>query len=137
MSLNLAAPVGADVNKNAEVSRNADFTATFVDDGGPYTFYALSPVSASSTVSASRSSWAVNVPAVQIPAADGLSCDESAMVLYSVSEEVETLPEGPIELQFRHALTYCRLGLKNLDAALKEIKASGVVGEDPVKLRMI
>ncbi len=119
MSLNLATPVEATVNKAEETSRNADFTAVFEDKGKPYTFYALSPLSAVNSISASRSSWAVSIPTVQTPTADSLSCDEAAMLLYAASEEVQAIPSIPIELQFSHVTAYCRLALKNIATALQ------------------
>lgn len=119
MSLNFGEPVEASVVKDSEVSRKADFTATFADTGKPYVFYALSPISAVNALSSSRESWAVNIPTVQTPKADGLSCDEAAMILYSKSESVDAIPEGPIELSFAHATAYCRLDLRNLGQAFQ------------------
>lgn len=119
MSLNMAKPVEALVNKETEVSNNAKFTATFEDSGAPYQFYALSPVSSVNTVSESRSSWNVTIPTVQTPKADGLSCDEAAMVIYSKSEAMNAIPSEPVELHFSHVTTYCRLVLKNIESAFQ------------------
>lgn len=119
MSLNYADPVEATVIKDSETSRKADFSATFKDTGSPYVFYAMSPISAVNALSSSRNSWTVTIPTVQTPKADGLSCDESAMLLYSMSAELEELPEGPVSLHFAHATTYCRLGLRNLEQAFQ------------------
>lgn len=114
MSLNYAEPVQADVIKETPESSSAEFSATFEDGGKPYEFYAFSPISAMKAISDSRKSWMVTVPAVQTPRADGLSCDESAMLLYAKSASYEVLPTTPIELNFSHVTTYCRLKLKNL-----------------------
>lgn len=123
MSLNFAEPVEAAVNKDEEVSRKASFSANFEDTGSPYRFYAFSPLSAVETISKSRNSWAVSIPSVQTPSADGLSCDEDAMLLYAKSEDLTLLPAEPISIKFCHVTTYCRLALKNLAAAFE---ANGV-----------
>lgn len=119
ISLNLAEPVDAEVVKDSEVSKNASFTAIFKDTGSPYDFFALSPLSAANAVSGSRNSWSVTIPTVQTPKADGLSCDEAAMLLFARSGELEALPADPVQLQFGHITTYCRLALKNLAAAFQ------------------
>lgn len=123
MSLNFAEPVEATVNKDEEVSRKATFSASFEDTGSPYRFYAFSPLSAVETISKSRNSWAVTIPTVQTPKADGLSCDEDAMLLYAKSEDLTLLPAEPVSLKFYHVTSYCRLTLKNLAAAFE---ANGV-----------
>lgn len=119
MSMNLETPVEADVIKDEEISGKADFSASFSDTGSPYRFYALSPLSAASTISESRDSWAVTIPTVQTPKADGLSCDEAAMLLYAKTDAMESLPTTPIGLRFSHITTYCRLALKNLGSTLQ------------------
>lgn len=123
MSLNFAEPVEATVNKDEEVSRSATLSASFEDTGSPYRFYAFSPLSAVETISKSRNSWAVSIPTVQTPKADGLSCDEGAMLLYAKSEDLTLLPAEPVSLKFSHVTSYCRLALKNLAAAFE---ANGV-----------
>lgn len=119
MSLNYAEPVEAIVSKEDEVSDKADFTATFEDGASPYEFFALSPIAAVNTLSESRGSWSVTIPTVQTPKADGLSCDEAAMILYSKSASMTALPVDPVALHFSHVTSYCRLVLKNLASAFE------------------
>ena len=126
MSMNLATPVSATVDKDDEISNKADFTATFNEDSSPYVFYAFSPQSAVRTISPSRENWTVTIPTEQTPTADGLSCDENAMLLFSKSEEMNKIPAEPIELHFSHVTTYCRLILKNLASAFEAKYVSGV-----------
>lgn len=125
MSMNFAGPVEAEVIRDRNASGKADFTATFEDSGSPYRFLAISPLSAVRTMSGSRESWNVTIPTVQTPKADGLSCDEAAMILWAKTGTFTTIPEMPIELQFEHMTAYCRLVLKNLSAALASNNASG------------
>lgn len=124
MSLNLGDPVAASVTEISEDGRSADFQADFADGGAPYKFYALSPYSAVNAVSGSHKGWVVNIPSIQTPKSDGLSCDESAMLLYAGSEELEELPAESVNLRFHHVTTYCRLTLNNLSTALKNAKAA-------------
>lgn len=124
MSLNFAEPVEATMTKESDVSANAQFTASFEDTGAPYKFFALSPLSAVNAASESRSSWTVSIPTVQTPKADGLSCDEAAMLLYSSPDEVQAIPTEPIRLKFGHVTTYCRLTLKNLATAFSSFNVT-------------
>lgn len=117
MSLNMNDPIVGEVVKDAEVSASAEFIGKFKDTGAPYRFYALSPSSAVKGISESRSSWSVSIPAMQTPKADGLSCDEKAMLLFAESDELQRIPEGSVKMHLRHVTSYCRLALKNLDAA--------------------
>lgn len=117
MSLNMNEPITGEVVKAAEVSATAEFVGKFEDTGAPYKFYALNPTSAVKGISESRSSWSVSIPVVQIPKADGLSCDEKAMIIFAESDELERIPEGSVNMHLRHVPAYCRLALKNLDAA--------------------
>lgn len=117
MSLNMNDPVVGEVVKTEEVSATAEFIGKFEDTGAPYKFYALSPTGVVNGISESRSSWSVSIPAVQTPKADGLSCDEKAMLLFAESDELQSIPEGSVNMHLRHVNAYCRLALKNLDAA--------------------
>lgn len=125
MSLNLGSIVTADVHKPREVSSKATFAGTFQAGRAPYTFYALSPLSAAAAVSASREAWEVNIPAEQTPKADGLSCDEAAMLIYAVSEQFQSVPKGDVELFFNHATAYLRLILGNIGTGLAAKNAAG------------
>lgn len=125
MSLNMGSIVNTDVHKDQEVSPKATFAGTFQAGRAPYKFYALSPLSAALAVSPSREAWEVNIPAAQTPKADGLSCDESAMLIYAVSEQFQSIPQGDVELYFNHATAYLRLALGNIGAGLATYNASG------------
>lgn len=120
MSLNMAEPVEAEVALDKEVSNYAKFSATFEDSGKPYVFYALSPSSAVISLSPSREGWILDIPTVQTPKADGLSCDESAMLLWAKSESFDALPTQAVPMTFQHVTSYCRLTLKNLAQALSK-----------------
>ena len=114
MSLCFAQPVEATLVKDSDESRSADFTATFEDSGKPYTFYAMSPLSAVTAISPSRGAWTVTIPSVQTPKADGLSCDEAAMLLYGKTDELQSIPESAVSMHFSHVTSYIRLTLRNL-----------------------
>lgn len=118
VSMNLAEPVKATIIKDSEISSQAAFSGTFENTGAPYKFYAFSPISAFNGLSESRDSWVVTIPSEQTPTEDGLSCDEDAMLLYAVSEEMAEIPEEPVKLPFKHLTSYIRLALKGLDTAL-------------------
>lgn len=117
MSLNMDEPIVGEVIKTDEISATADFVGTFNDTGAPYKFYALTPSSVVNGISESRSSWSVTIPTIQTPKADGLSCDENAMLLFAESDVLDALPESTVRMHMRHVPAYCRLALKNLDVA--------------------
>lgn len=126
MSMNMNDPVEADVIKPSSESYSAEFAGVFTRGTRPYKFYALSPVSSVNGISDSRSSWSVTIPSRQTPTADGLSCDEKAMIIYAESANMLVLPSAdqPIRMQMHHVPAYCRLALKNIASTLATFEAS-------------
>lgn len=118
MSLNYDDPADATLTKVTD--SHATFSGAFNDTGAPYVFYALSPSSAATAISPSRSAWAVNIPVEQTPL-EG-SCDEAAQIIAAVSDSYSSVPD-PVTLKFNHVTSYVRVTLKNLDAA---VSAAGV-----------
>lgn len=112
--LNLNEEVSADVNVSDDfktASFNAEFTVKA--EGGstaPYTFYALSPADA--YVGKNSERFTVTIPTSQTPLAN--SVDESAQILYAVSDEYNELPDK-VSLHFGHFTAYGKFSFKNLD----------------------
>lgn len=112
--LNLNEEVSADVNVSDDfktASFNAEFTVKA--EGGstaPYTFYALSPADAYLGSNSER--FTVTIPTSQTPLAN--SVDESAQILYAVSDEYNELPDK-VSLHFGHFTAYGKFSFKNLD----------------------
>ena len=113
MSLNYDDPSDATITKVTDI--HATFAGEFEDSGSPYVFYALSPSSAATAISPSRSAWAVNIPVEQTPL-EG-SCDEAAQIIAAVSDSYSSVPD-PVTLKFNHVTSYVRVTLKNLDEAI-------------------
>ena len=85
ISLNSATPMEARVQAAAD-GRSARFEASFpATVGEGFTFYALSPASASQGIY--EGEWSYSVPAVQTPGAN--SVDPAALVLCARSETTE------------------------------------------------
>ena len=82
--------------------KTATFSATFPERSG-YTFYALSPASASSGMSPSRKSWKVTIPSEQTPLPG--SCDERAQILVASSSALTEAPAA-LDLYFSHLTSY-------------------------------
>lgn len=125
MSMNYGEIVEAEVIKDEPVSNKAEFSAVFEDSGAPYQFFAISPLSAIKKANESRENLTVVIPTVQTPKADGLSCDEAAMILWARTEELPAIPEMPVQLHFEHVTAYCRLILKNLSTAFASNNIAG------------
>lgn len=95
----------------------------------PYVFYALSPASASSGISESRSAWSVRIPAVQTPL-EG-SADESAQILSARSGSAQAFPDE-VALTFSHVTAYGRISLSGLDLAGSEVKSVELTCTQPL-----
>ena len=110
--LNLVAETQAEVVVSDD-SQSASFIAKFdkVDEiAGPYKFSVVSPASA--YLGKNESRFAVTIPTSQKPLAN--SVDESAQILYAVSESFEEMPES-VSLQFKHFTAYGNLSFINLN----------------------
>ena len=102
--------------RKATVTPSADgLTATFDADfpqselQAPYTFYALSPFSASISATSTHGGYHLNIPADQRALAN--SCDEAAMVLAG-SKVAQSIDEfGNVEIPFSHLTAYGRMSL--------------------------
>ena len=90
--------------------KTATFSATFPERSS-YTFYALSPASASSGMSPSRKSWKVTIPSEQTPLPG--SCDERAQILVASSSALTEAPAA-LDLYFSHLTSYMSMTLSNL-----------------------
>ena len=90
--------------------KTATFSATFPERSS-YTFYALSPASASSGMSPSRKSWKVTIPSEQTPLSG--SCDERAQILVASSSALTEAPAA-LDLYFSHLTSYMSMTLSNL-----------------------
>ena len=90
--------------------KTATFSATFPERSS-YTFYALSPASASSGMSPSRKSWKVTIPLEQTPLSG--SCDERAQILVASSSALTEAPAA-LDLYFSHLTSYMSMTLSNL-----------------------
>ena len=122
VSLNLGKPRPAAVVPSADY-RKATFSISYPDPGeAPYTFYAVSPSSAVLSMSESRKSWNIMIPAIQTPSA--VSVDESAQVLVAKSGEMTDLAET-VDVQFDHLTAYARFALKNVGKALEKVGYTG------------
>ncbi|MBR6464950.1 MAG: hypothetical protein IKS82_00780 [Bacteroidales bacterium] len=107
-----ASSTNANVTPSAN-GKTASFDASVVDDeGGSYTFYAISPASAciSTSMVASVRSFNVQFPATQTPTMG--SVDEAAHIMAASTETFTTLPEN-VTLNFAHIAAYGRFMLKN------------------------
>ncbi|MBR6883995.1 MAG: hypothetical protein IKN06_13650 [Bacteroidales bacterium] len=90
--------------------KTALFSATF-DEHDSYTFFALSPSTASTGMSPSRKSWKVTIPSEQTPLAT--SCDERAQIMAAKTPELPFAPEK-LDLSFRHVTAYMSVTLTGL-----------------------
>lgn len=113
ISLNYATEKSATV-KVADDKKTASFDAEIVDDAsGSYTFYALSPATASyAQYNEDTKTVGITIPSSQTPSEN--SVDELAQVLVAKSSTTDVFPEN-VELPFTHVLAYGRMSLTNLD----------------------
>lgn len=112
VSLNLSNSSEATITPSADF-KSATFTCSINDpEEAAYTFYAVSPATASLSFSATNNSIGFTVPTAQTPTAN--SVDEAAQVLYAVSETTNTFPSS-VNLSFKHFTAYGLISLVNLD----------------------
>lgn len=119
VSLNLNGARKATVNPSAD-GLTATFDASFPQSEllAPYTFYALSPFSASISATATHGGYHLSIPADQKALAN--SCDEAAMVLAG-SREVQSIDEfGDVEIPFAHLTAYGRMSLNKMPISANE-----------------
>ena len=90
--------------------KTAEFDASF-GSYDSYTFYAISPASASGGMSPSRKAWKVTIPSEQTPLAE--SCDESSQIIVAKTAELSAAP-SKLDLSFKHLTAYMSITLKNL-----------------------
>lgn len=122
VSLNLGRPRSAEVVPSANYKK-ATFSVSYPDPGdGPYSFYVVSPSSSVLSISESRKSWNIMIPAIQTPSA--VSVDESAQVLVGKSEGLTELATT-VDVMFDHLTAYGRFALKNVGKALKNVGYEG------------
>ena len=122
VSLNLGRPRSAEVVPSANYKK-ATFSVSYPDPGdGPYSFYVVSPSSSVLSISESRKSWNIMIPAIQTPSA--VSVDESAQVLVGKSEGLTDLATT-VDVMFDHLTAYGRFALKNVGKALKNVGYEG------------
>lgn len=122
VSLNLGKPRPAEVLPTSDFLK-ATFSVSYSDPGeAPYTFYVVSPSSAVLSMSRSRQSWNIMIPAIQTPTA--VSVDEAAQVLVAKSEEVTDVT-ATVDVVFDHLTAYGRFTLKNVGKALENVGYSG------------
>ena len=121
ISLNLGSPVDASVTPAID-GKSASFTATVSDDGsGSYTFFAVSPSSAYSSLDKAATKLTVSIPATQT-ALTG-SPDESAQIIVARSATTPTIP-GNVSLPFQHFTAYGKLSFSNLALSVGEVISS-------------
>ena len=114
LSLNHGSAIPAGITPSSDF-RTATFSAQvdFTNVDGPYTYYAVSPASAASALSPSRTAWKVTIPCEQTPTES--SVDESAIILASKSESFSQASQvNVVDLFFNHLTAYGRLSLSNL-----------------------
>lgn len=122
VSLNLGKPRPAEVIPSANHNK-ATFSVSYTDPGdGPYSFYVVSPSTSVLSISESRKSWNIMIPAIQTPSA--VSVDESAQVLVGKSEGLTDLATT-VDVMFDHLTAYGRFALKNVGKALKNVGYEG------------
>ena len=109
LSQDYATPGEAEVIPSEDY-RNCTFSYT-PDEAASYTFYAMSPSSAATSISPSRKSWLVTIPATQTPLSG--SPDESAQILAAASGTLYELP-SELDIHFNHVTAYGKMTLKNL-----------------------
>lgn len=113
ISMNYKAPKDAAVAPSVDY-RTATFTAAFEADGSDdYTFYALSPSSASVSVSSDYKSWNIGIPTSQTPITG--SVDEGAQIIFAKSATMDAFPTESVDLHFSHLTAYACMSLANLD----------------------
>lgn len=112
LSLNYATPKDAQVTVQ-EGGETARFVAEVSDDAsGAYVFYALSPATSYNNFHAANKYLSATIPTAQTPLAN--SVDESAQILYAVSDEYSEMPES-VALNFKHFTAYGKLSFINLN----------------------
>lgn len=90
----------------------------------PFTFYALSPASA--YLGKNNERFSATVPNAQTPLEN--SVDESAQILYAVSESFDEIP-SQVSLHFNHFTAYGKLSLKNLNLDGAEVESIALTSE--------
>ncbi len=90
----------------------------------PFTFYALSPASA--YLGRNNERFSATIPNAQTPLEN--SVDESAQILYAVSESFDEIP-SQVSLHFNHFTAYGKLSLKNLNLDGAEVESIALTSE--------
>lgn len=127
LSLNYDSPSDVAVTPSEDYT-SAHFNATITDDeSGSYRFYSLSPASAYLSMHATNKYIGATIPATQTPLSN--SVDESAQILYAISDEYSVLPET-VGLYYWHFTAYGKMTLSNLelgDAVISSISVTSSV----------
>ena len=119
---------------DAAVTPSSDFkTAKFeaeltLPEAGPFTFMALSPASASVSLSAGNKCWTVFIPSSQTPLAG--SVDEAAQIIAAVSAPYDEVPES-VAFQFKHVTAYGHFSIKNLDLSGRTVQSVTLTSSTP------
>ena len=112
--VNLNEEFVANVSNVSEDSKTAKLNADILikENGSvaPYVFYAISPLSAYLGKTSER--FAVTIPTTQTPLVN--SVDESAQILYAISDGYNEIPES-VALNFKHLTAYGKLSFVNLN----------------------
>lgn len=127
VSLNLNSPKSVDVYPSDDYT-TADFSATLEDDGsGSYVFYSMSPASAFNSFHSTNRYLSANIPTSQTPLET--SVDESAQVLYAISDEYSEMPEN-VSLIYKHFTAYGKLSFVNLNLDGAKVLSVAVSSEE-------
>lgn len=122
VSLNLGDQISAAVTPSDDYT-SATFKAIYEDtpSGNSFTFVVFNPNSAVRSINATNKTLNIDFPSGQTSTTT--SPDESAQIIYAVSETFDSFPEN-VDLVFKHITAYLHLNFTNV--ALGDAKVNAV-----------